>query len=215
MKIRSISLALALIAAPQLWSQGERGGFNGVVTDASGLVVPGAAVKATEVTTNVDTQTMTNDGGIYRLPYMPSGTYRIAVSKSGFQTTVRENVVLHVAQTLSVDFAMQLGAVTEQVTVSAEAPLLESSSAEIGRYVSKKEFDTWPILVGDGQRQIQEFIFDILSGTGGGTFQGSINGGQCYSHEILIEGIPLGRVDLQGARNNEFSSSAEAITAFT
>src|SRR2546430_4169759 len=103
---------------------------------------------------------------------------------------------------------MQLGAVTEQVTVSAEAPLLESSTAEIGRYVSKKEFDTWPILVGDGQRQIQEFIFDSLPGTVGGTFQGSINGGQFYSHENLFGGIPLRRFVLQCVSNNEFSPSA-------
>jgi hypothetical protein len=214
MKITCIGLALALIAGPQLWAQGERGGFNGVVTDASGSVVPSAVVKATEVTTNVDTQAITTDGGIYRLPYMPSGTYRIAASKAGFQTAVRENVTLHVAQTLSVDFALQLGAVNEQVTVSAEAPLLESSSAEIGRYVSKKEFDTWPILVGDGQRQIQEFIFDSLPGTVGSTFQGSINGGQFYTHEILIEGLPLGRFDLQGGSNNEFSPSAEGVSEF-
>ena len=65
-------------------------------------MVPGAAVKATEVTTNVDTQAITTDAGIYRLPYMPSGTYRIAVSKAGFQTAVRENVTLHVAKLLMI-----------------------------------------------------------------------------------------------------------------
>jgi hypothetical protein len=80
--------------------------------------------------------------------------------------------------------------------------------------VTKKEFDTWPVPVGDGQRQIQTFIFSSLPGTVGDTFQGSINGGQNYSHEILIEGIPLGRFDLQGGSNNEFSPSAESISEF-
>jgi hypothetical protein len=203
-----------LFAAGLLFGQGERGAFNGVVTDSSGSVVPGAAVRATEITTNVETNAVTTDAGVYRLPYMPSGTYRITATKPGFQTVVRDNVVLHVAQTLTIDFNLQLGAVSEQVTVSSQAELLESSTAEIGRYVSKKEFDTWPILVGDGQRQIQEFIFDSLPGTVGGTFQGSINGGQFYSHEILIEGLPLGRFDLQGGSNNEFSPSAEAVSEF-
>ena len=55
--------------------------------------------------------------------------------------------------------------------------------------MSKKEFDTWPITVGDGRRQIQQFIFTALPGTAGSTWQGSINGGQQYSHEILIDGI--------------------------
>jgi len=213
MRIRSFSLGL-ILAGFQLWAQGERGAFNGVVTDTSGSVVPGAAVKATEVTTNVETATVTTDAGVYRLPYMPSGTYRISAAKPGFQTVVRDNIILHVAQTLTVDFSLQVGALTEQVTVAADAPLLDSSTAEIGSYVSKKEFDTWPILVGDGQRQIQEFIFDSLPGTVGGTFQGSINGGQFYSHEILIEGLPLGRFDLQGGSNNEFSPSAEAVSEF-
>ena len=66
----------------------------------------------------------------------------------------------------------------------------------------------------DGQRQIQSFIFSSLPGTTGDTFQGSINGGQQYSHEILIEGIPVGRADLSGGNNNEFSPSAEAIGEF-
>lgn len=213
MKSWSVTVMLALTAI-QLWGQGERGGFDGVVTDASGAVVPGAVIKATEVTTNVDTTTASTDAGVYRLPYIPSGTYRISASKPGFQTTVRENVALHVAQMLTVDFVLHLGAIGEQVTVSAEPPLLESATAEIGRYVTKKEFDTWPILVSDGQRQIQQFIFDSLPGSVGGTFQGSINGGQLYSHEILIEGIPLGRFDLQGGSNNELSPSAESVSEF-
>ena len=92
--------------------------------------------------------------------------------------------------------------------------MLDAGSAEIGRYISAEEYKTWPILIDDGQRQIQSFIFDSLPGTTGGTFQGSINGGQQYSHEILIEGIPVGRADLMGGNNNEFSPSTEAIGEF-
>ena len=80
--------------------------------------------------------------------------------------------------------------------------------------MSKKEFDTWPITVGDGRRQIQQFIFTALPGTAGSTWQGSINGGQQYSHEILIDGIAIGRMDLAGGANNEFSPSAETISEF-
>src|SRR5262249_8467997 len=130
-----------------LWGQGERGTLNGIVTDASGSVVPGATVTAMNVETNVETQATTTDAGVYRLPYMPAAPYKLSVTKTGFQTAIAENVILHVAQTLTVDFKLQVGAVAEQVTVSSEAPLLESSTAEVGRYVSKKEFDTWPIPV--------------------------------------------------------------------
>jgi uncharacterized protein (DUF779 family) len=64
------------------------------------------------------------------------------------------------------------------VRVSAAPPLLECGSAETGRYITTEEYKAWPIFLDDGQRQIQQFIFDSLPGTTGGTFKGSINGGQ-------------------------------------
>ncbi|MBL8214533.1 MAG: TonB-dependent receptor [Bryobacterales bacterium] len=197
-----------------LFGQGERGTFNGTVTDPSGSLIPGAAVKATNVATGVETPVETTSAGVYRMPYLQPGTYRLSASAPGFKTAVRDNVVLSVAQTLTLDFVLEVGQVSDQVTVSSDPPLLEAGTAEIGSYVSKKEFDTWPITVGDGRRQIQQFIFSSLPGTVGGTFQGSINGGQNYSHEILIDGISLGRMDLQGGSNNEFSPSAESISEF-
>ncbi|MBO0721115.1 MAG: carboxypeptidase regulatory-like domain-containing protein, partial [Blastocatellia bacterium] len=207
-------ILIMIIASPPALSQGERGSFNGIVTDPTGAVVPNAEVIVTNKETNVETRTTTTDAGVYRLPYLPIGIYKITVKASGFQTTVADGVTLRVAQTLTVDIKLQAGQVSDTVTVSATTPLIESSTAEIGRYVSKQEFDTWPVAVGDGQRQIQTFIFTSLPGTVGETFQGSINGGQYYSHEILIEGIPLGRFDLQGGSNNEFSPSADAISEF-
>jgi len=214
LKIALGSIFLMCVLLASAVAQGERGTINGIVTDATGAVVPNAAVTAVNTATNVETKTTTTDAGVYRLPYLPLGTYRIAVTAPGFQTSVAENITLHVAQTLTLDIKLQAGQVSDKVTVTADAPLLESGTAEIGRYVTKQEFDTWPVAVGDGQRQIQNFIFSSLPGTVGGTFQGSINGGQYYSHEILIEGIPLGRFDLQGGSNNEFSPSAEAISEF-
>src|SRR6185436_738355 len=131
-----------------------------------------------------------------------------------FRTATQENVVLRVAQTQTADIKMEVGAVTEQVLVNAQAEALDTGSAEIGRYITTEEYKSWPVVVGDGQRQIQQFIFDSLPGTTGDTFKGSINGGQEYSHEILIEGMPIGRADLSGGNNNEFSPSAEAIGEF-
>ncbi|HEY1242461.1 MAG TPA: carboxypeptidase-like regulatory domain-containing protein, partial [Bryobacteraceae bacterium] len=208
-------LVLAVVAfATSVFAQGERGTLNGTVIDPSGSVVAGAAVKALNIATGVETAEITTDAGVYRIPLLQPGTYRLTVTAPGFKVALRENVILAVAQTLTVDFKLEVGASNEQVTVSAEAPLLETGSAEIGSYVSKKEFDTWPITVGDGRRQIQQFIFTSLPGTVGDTFLGTINGGQGYSHEILIDGIALGRMDLQGGSNNEFSPSAEAISEF-
>jgi hypothetical protein len=215
-KLRFVALLTVwlLTVCAAVFGQGERGALNGIVTDQSGAVVAGAEVTATNIETNIETKTTTTDAGVYRLPYLPAGKYKLAVRANGFQTTVMDDVNLFVAQTLTVDIKLTPGQVTETLTVTGSAPLLETGTSEIGRYVTKKEFDTWPIAVGDGRRQIQTFIFTSLPGTVGETFQGSINGGQYYSHEILIEGIPLGRFDLQGGSNNEFSPSAETIGEF-
>src|SRR6266545_653539 len=211
---RVAGLFLALFVCATVFAQGERGALNGIITDQSSAVVAGAEVVATNIETNVETKTTTTDAGVYRLPYLPSGKYKITVKAQGFQTAVLNDVNLFVAQTLTIDIKLTAGQVTEQMTVAGTAPLLETGTAEIGRYVTKKEFDTWPVAVGDGRRQIQTFIFTSLPGSVGETFQGSINGGQYYSHEILIEGMPLGRFDLQGGSNNEFSPSAETISEF-
>jgi hypothetical protein len=210
----ALPVLAAAIIMPVLYGQGPVGTLNGTVTDPAGAAVPGATVVASESSTGFESKTTSTSSGDYTLPYLPFGTYTIRVTAPGFSTASAENVILRVAQTMTVDIKLQLGSINQQVIVSDRAEVLESDSAEIGRYITAEEYKAWPILVDDGQRQIQQFIFDSLPGTTGGTFQGSINGGQQYSHEILIEGIPVGRADLSGGNNNEFSPSAEGIGDF-
>jgi hypothetical protein len=97
--------------------------------------------------------------------------------------------------------------------VLAETPLLETSNLEIGTNGTEKEVHTWPVIVQDGTRQLQTFIFSSLPGTEGGTFAGSINGGQAYSHEILIDGISLGRFDIN-SNMDEFTPTIDAVGEF-
>jgi|SRR5579871_1181904 len=210
----SLSSFLLLATMCTAWAQGPVGTLNGTVLDPAGAVVPGAAVVIANNDTNVELKTTTTSAGAYTIPYVPAGTYKIRVTSPGFRVSEADNVIVRVAETLTVNITMQVGGVNEQVTVSDTPPLLEAGTAEIGRYINQAEYRNWPILLDDGQRQIQEFIFTSLPGTTGGTFEGSINGGQEYSHEILIEGIPVGRNDLSGGNNNEFSPSVEAIGDF-
>ncbi len=205
---------LAVLIIPALLAQGPVGTLNGTITDPAGAVVPGATVIATNNATGVETKTTSTSSGTYTLPYLPGGTYTIRVNAPGFETSTAENVILRVAQTMTIDLKLQVGKMNQEIVVSAKPELLEADSAEIGQYITAEEYKDWPILVSDGQRQLQEFIFDSLPGTTGNTFQGSINGGQQYSHEILIDGIPVGRSDLSGGNNDEFSPSAEAVGEF-
>src|SRR5947208_13835601 len=161
-----------------VWGQGPVGTLNGTILDPAGAVVPGASVVAVNNATGEEHKTTSTSAGAYTLPYVPAGTYKLRISAPGFRTSEADNVILRVAQTLTVNMTLEVGAVSEQVTVSDKPPPLQSGTAEIGRYINTEEYKTWPIFVDDGQRQIQEFIFSSLPGTTGNTFEGSINGGQ-------------------------------------
>ena len=198
-----------------LWGQaGATATLNGTILDSTGAVVPGAAVVAVNNDTKAESKTTSTSAGSYTLPYLVEGTYTVSVTSAGFRKSIADNVVLRAAQMLTVNISLEIGQVTEQVTVSDTPPLLEAGTAEVGRYINAEEFKSWPIFTSDGHRQIQEFIFDSLPGTTGGTFQGSINGGQQYSHEIMIDGMSLGRSDLMGGNNDEMSPSLDAVGDF-
>ena len=207
----TLAIVASLLGGGIAHAQGARAQFNGTVTDSAGGVLVGAVVIATNVETNVESRATTTDAGVFVLPYLTNGVYRVRVEAPGFRPAEAKEVTLRAAQTLTLDFKLDVDTITEVLTV--QAPVIETSTAEIGQYVSNKEFQTWPIAVGDGQRQIQQFIFSSLPGTTGGTFEGAINGGRNYSHEILIEGMPLGR-NLQGGSNNEMSPPTEAVEEF-
>ena len=208
---QTLIVATCLLYGGVAHAQVARSQFNGTVTDSAGGVLVGATVVATNTETNVESKATTTGAGVFVIPYLASGEYRVRVSAAGFRPAVANDLTLRAAQTLTLNFKLDVSAITEELTVTA--PATETSTAEVGHYVSKKEFQTWPIAVGDGQRQIQQFIFSSLPGTTGNTFEGAINGGRNYSHEILIEGIPLGR-NLQGGSNNEMSPPTEAVSEF-
>ncbi len=205
-------VGLCLLSASG-FAQGQLGALTGSVTDPSGAVIPDAAVVITETNTGVVINVKASSAGYYRVA-VPPGTYKLEVSKAGFKTGVAENIVVPVAQVVTIDFNLQVGQTNESVTVTAEAPLLTPSTAEVSSSVTPQEFQLLPIEVGDGGRNPQTFIFESLPGTSGGTWSGSINGGQEFSHDILIDGVTIGRYDLAGGSMDEYSPGTDAIGEF-
>src|SRR5688572_15381639 len=172
----TLVVSACLFSGSVAQAQVARSQFNGTVTDSAGGVLVGAIVTATNVETNVASKATTTEAGVYVIPYLANGIYLVRVEAAGFRPAQAEQVTLRAAQTLTLDFKLNVDAITEALTVTA--PVIETSTAEIGHYVSSKEYQTWPIAVGDGQRQVQQFIFSSLPGSTGGTFEGAINGGR-------------------------------------
>jgi Carboxypeptidase regulatory-like domain len=205
--------ALFFCAAYRVLGQGNLGAITGTIQDPSGAAVPDLPLTITNVETGVKWTATTSSAGYYRVA-VPPGTYRLEAQKQGFKTQVADRILVPVAQVVTVDLTLRVGNQTETVEVTSLTPLLTPSTAEVSSAVSPQEFETLPIEVSDGGRQLQTFIFTSLPGTAGDTFSGSINGGQLFSHEILIDGVTIGRYDLSGGSLDEFSPGTDAIGEF-
>jgi hypothetical protein len=111
---------------------------TGRLTDSSGGVIAGAKVQATNVETDVIFFGETNAEGLYNIPNLPPGTYRVIVQKFAFRTIVKPDVELHVQDVISLNFSMELGSVPESITMGAGAPLIQSTPARGGNFQSRE-----------------------------------------------------------------------------
>jgi outer membrane receptor protein involved in Fe transport len=142
-----LSLALGLGApVPVLaQSQSSGGSIEGTVTDESGAVVPAAMVTIRNVETGVSREVTTDQEGLYRAPLLPVGDYEVTVSMSGFATTRRSKVTLTIGQVLDVDIAVKVASTQEEVTVTAEAPMIETSRTHQASTVGERAVSTLPV----------------------------------------------------------------------
>jgi outer membrane receptor protein involved in Fe transport len=121
-----VAMGLAALPSPVLaQAQAAGGAIEGTVTDQSGGVLPGVTVSIRNTATGVTRETTTDATGLYRAPLLPIGPYEVTASLAGFSTTKRPNLALSIGQTLTVDVSMQVSGAQEEVTVTAEAPLIE------------------------------------------------------------------------------------------
>ena len=140
------SLTLILFAATGLIAQDPRGKLLGLITDASGAVIPSAKITATQKDMNTHVSSVSNAGGNYELPYLVPGPYQITVTANGFKRYTRGPLEVRVGDSITVDVQLEVGAVTDSVEVKAEAPLLETSSANIGQVMDRHDLTNLPML---------------------------------------------------------------------
>src|SRR5436305_4542051 len=148
-------LTACLWIAPILWIAPElaraqllQGTIDGNVTDSSGAAVAGAKVIATDQATGFVRDTVTSSTGAYTFPILPPGTYTITISSSGFQTYTRTGVEVTVQTVTRVDVSLSVGAVSENVTVSAQAASLQSDRADVRSELSGKVLESLPVPIG-------------------------------------------------------------------
>jgi hypothetical protein len=138
-------LTSVVLSGQFLAAQEFRSTLTGQVTDPSGAVIASAAVTAVNNATGVTYAGGTTQAGVYFIPYVLPGTYTVTVKAKGFKTAVQENVTLRASQTYGLNFKLELGAVTQEVTITAAPPAIESSSAAIGTILGEREVEDLPL----------------------------------------------------------------------
>jgi hypothetical protein len=140
------TLVAALLGTPSpARAQAVTGTLLGNITDSSGAAVPGATVTATEVQTNTSRTTVSNETGHYTFTSLRNGTYTVTAEVQGFRKVIRQNVQVDVNTTMRVDLTLELGQVTEAVTVAAETPLLQTDRTDTGRILESKMVTEIPL----------------------------------------------------------------------
>lgn len=123
-KPRVFALALSLLLTSHVYSQEFRATISGRVLDASGSAVPNAKIQAVSVATTETSNATSDASGVYTIPFLRPGGYKLTVTANGFKTFNRENITLTVGQIAGIDVNLEVGALTESVNVTAEAALL-------------------------------------------------------------------------------------------
>lgn len=144
--LRGSLLSLLLLLCPVLLrAQSTYGSLTGTVTDSSGAAAPGALVTLTNMATSEKQTQPTGDTGLYSFVNLNPGVYQLTVEKAGFKRVERENVVIEVQQTTRVDITLNVGQVSETVTVTSEVPLLQSETSSLGQVVEQRNADELPL----------------------------------------------------------------------
>lgn len=197
-------VACALVFAAPAAAQFDRAQLSGRVKDAQAGSVPGATVTATNQQTQISSTTVTDSTGFFTFPNLASGRYDVSAELQGFKKSLRTNVQLDAAGSLSLDFALETGAVTESVTVTAESPKLQTDVA-LRKTIESKDLEQ---LSFSGRNPIG--VAGLKPGVIGGAFNNygfsslsnggfSINGSRGDENNITVDGATAIRTRSSGA----------------
>lgn len=187
MKIKQIAtlFAGALLSCCLAMGQNATGSLGGSVLDSNGATVPGAKVTAINTTTNLKIETTTSDSGLYVFPALKSDVYTIVVEKTGFKKLNRSNILIQIAQRQDLSLSLEIGDMQQSVDVSAEAPLLQTSTSDVGQAFSPRLLNDIPLFTG-AIRNPRAFL-NYIPGVNQGA-ELSISGSGGRAAEVQIDG---------------------------
>jgi outer membrane receptor protein involved in Fe transport len=211
-------LAIILCVSITAIAQTEIGAasLSGKITDSSGAVVPAASVTVTEQSTGFSRTTMSNEAGLYNLPRLPIGLYNLSVSKEGFKAIKRDAVPLQVGAVAAVDFRLEIGNAAEEVTVTAEATAVETTSSTASSNITQEAVANLPV---NGRNFLDFTLLTpgvVRDPTRGGDL--SFAGQRGPANTVLVDGADSNNLFFGQATGRvgfrPFSYSEEAVQEF-
>lgn len=199
-----VTLVFALLLSLPLSSQVRFGSVVGSVTDPSGASVVDAAVTLTNLGTNEARSTTTGTTGNYTFPNVSAGRYRLEIEKTGFKKQVRE-LDVKVDVTARADAALELGAVSESVVVTSEAPLLQTDSSSLGTVVDQEQVEATPL----SGRNVNNLLTLVPGVVAGGTTYGNFVGNQAGG--ARTNSIAFGNYSVGGGFGNQSSFIVDGV----
>jgi len=197
------TLAFILLASTfSLHAQTTNGSIQGTITDPSGAAVGGASVTGRNLDTGLTITTVTTDAGLYSLANLPPGRYTVTIQGPGLKKYSREGVTVQTDATVALDVQMQLGAVSDNVTVIADASQLETATSDIGSTVQRSLMANLPLEVAGTVRNPVQFITLVPGFVGqvgnnpadNATDDFKVNGGQEGGTDVLVDGVSISLV---------------------
>src|SRR5215813_14170187 len=182
-----VAALLSIVPVAPLFGQGALSEVNGTATDQSGAVLPGVAVTLTEETTGLVRTVVTNDAGRFVLPAVTPGRYTIKAELAGFQTQMRAGVVVNVGQAITINLTLPVGTLQDQVTVNAEAPLVEVTKSDVGTNITNENIEALPT-AGRQQYALLQLVPGLTPTLAAGSFEGAqfSAGGQSTSNNMFM-----------------------------
>ncbi len=217
MKRLVCTLAFFLLASTaSLRAQTTNGSIQGTVTDPSGATVSGASVTGRNLDTGLTITTVTTDAGLYSLANLPPGRYTVSIEGPSLKKYSREGVTVQTDATVTLDVQMVLGAVSENVTVIADASQLETATSDIGATVERSLVANLPLEVSGTIRNpvqfitlVPGFVGDVGNNPGSNsTDDFKVNGGQEGGTDILVDGVSISLVSPNTQWNKGVSTDA-------
>lgn len=182
---------LLVVSALPAFGQIDRGTIVGTVLDSSGAIVPKATVTVTNKATGVALTSPVNDSGEYQILALIPGTYSLKVSANGFESALRDDIVLHVQDRLSIGFVLKVGSVNQQVVVTSREPLLQTQTADVGNVVDTQLVNDLPL---NGRRYadlalLEPGVQKFYAANNPAPDRFSVNGNLELQNNFLLNGI--------------------------